>query len=245
MKLFYSPFHTFIHKVLVTLHETGNWDAVTFVPTFPFKNNDGEDVAGQYSVAALNPLDKVPTLALESGQVIYGSQAICEYLDSISVAHRMYPEAGAERWDAITRLALCDTMFELTVQMVMEGWQPENERRIGLYQWIWPKLERGLDTLERNVSAGWEYFDIGHASALHMLSYTEFRFNFYGDKDPVRPNFDWRVGHPNLQAWYEKSVQRPSVKAHYNVDFQGDKSAAFHQAMVAEVLDAQERNGTR
>ncbi len=245
MKLFYSPFHSFIHKVLVTLHETGNWDNTTFVPTFPFKNNDGEDVAGQYSIAALNPLDKVPTLALESGQVIFGSQAICEYLDSVSIAERLYPEAGPDRWDALTRLALCDTMFELTVQMVMEGWQPEEQRRRDLYEWIWPKLERGLDKLEQSAALGWDRFDIGHAAALHMLSYTEFRFVFYGDKDPVRPNFDWRVGHPSLQAWYEGALTRPSVTAHYNVDFQGDKSARFHKAMVAEVLEAQKRNGTR
>ena len=26
MKLFYSPFHTFVHKVLVTAHECGHWD---------------------------------------------------------------------------------------------------------------------------------------------------------------------------------------------------------------------------
>ena len=42
MKLFYSPFHTFIHKVLVTAHEAGLWNEITFVPTYPFKNRDGE-----------------------------------------------------------------------------------------------------------------------------------------------------------------------------------------------------------
>ena len=41
MKLFYSPFHTFIHKVLVTIHEAGLWDDVTFVPTYPFKKPPG------------------------------------------------------------------------------------------------------------------------------------------------------------------------------------------------------------
>ena len=69
MKLFYSPFHTFIHKVLVTAHEAGLWDEITFVPTYPFKNREGEDQGDAYSIAALNPLNKVPTLALDSGQV--------------------------------------------------------------------------------------------------------------------------------------------------------------------------------
>jgi glutathione S-transferase len=82
MKLFYSPFHTFIHKVLVTIHEAGLWDAVEFVPTYPFQNRDGEVQDDNYSIAALNPLDKVPTLALEDGTVIYGSQAIVECVDA-------------------------------------------------------------------------------------------------------------------------------------------------------------------
>ena len=131
MKLFYSPFHTFIHKVLVTVHETGLWDDVTFVPTYPFKNRDGEDQGDAYSIADLNPLNKVPTLALDSGQVVYGSQAIVECLDSMSRSGKhLYPPAGPDRWDAITRLALADTMFETTVMLVMEGWQPEAEQRI-------------------------------------------------------------------------------------------------------------------
>ncbi|MGI9228910.1 MAG: hypothetical protein ACR2P9_03525, partial [Gammaproteobacteria bacterium] len=61
MRLFYSPFHSFIHKVLVTIHEAGLWDATTFVPTYPFKNRDGEDQGDRYSIKAINPLGKVPT----------------------------------------------------------------------------------------------------------------------------------------------------------------------------------------
>jgi len=120
IRLFYSPFHTFVHKVLVTAHECGHWDNIDFIATFPFKNLDGEDQGDAYDLTPINPLSKVPTLATETGQVIYGSQAICEYLDSVSVARRMYPAAGAERWDAITRLATGDTIFETTVQMVAE-----------------------------------------------------------------------------------------------------------------------------
>ena len=48
MLLFYSPFHRFVHKVLVAIHETGLVDAVELVPTFPFRNVEGvwvEDAA--------------------------------------------------------------------------------------------------------------------------------------------------------------------------------------------------------
>jgi len=65
MRLFYSPFHTFIHKVLVTTYEAGHWDDMIFVPTYPFKNRQGEDQDEKYTIEAINPLDKVPTLALD------------------------------------------------------------------------------------------------------------------------------------------------------------------------------------
>ena len=246
MRLFYSPFHTFIHKVLVTAHEAGLWDDIIFVGTYPFKNRDGEDQGDAYSIAKLNPLNKVPTLALDSGQVVYGSQAVVECLDSMNKSGQpLYPQAGPDRWEAITRLAMADTMFETTVQMVMEGWVEESQQRIALFEWIWPKIIRGLDQLEGYCTRGFKQFDIGQVAMLHAISYMDFRVNFYDAKDPLYPDFDCFEGRPNLLAWWEEAKERPSVKSHYNVDFEGDDSAAFCQANVQAVLDLQKENGTR
>jgi len=245
MKLFYSPFHNFVHKVLVCAHETGHWEALTRVATFPFKNLAGEVVRGQYSLAAINPLDKVPTLALDDGQVIYGSQAICEYLDENSRAARLYPRPGRARWDALTRLALCDMGFEMTVTLAMERWRAPELRNVDTYNWLWPKLEAALDKLERDASAGWDNFDIGHASMLHMISYLAYWCGNVGADDPVRPNFDWRKGRPALSDWFDKALERDSVKAHFRIEFAGETSSEYHQRMVAEVLAAQSENHTR
>ena len=240
MKLFYSPFHTFIHKVLVTAHEAGLWEQITFVPTYPFKNRQGEDQGDAYSIAALNPLNKVPTLALDSGQVVYGSQAVVECLDSMSQSgQHLYPTATAQRWEAITRLALADTMFETTVMLVMEGWQPQDQQRIDLFEWIWPKIIRGCDRLESACKSGFDDFDIGQAAMLHAISYMDFRVNFYDAKDPLYPDFDCFGGRPNLKAWWDEASQRPSVTCHYNKDFEGVDSAEFLQEMVQDVLAAQ------
>ena len=54
MQLFYSPFHTFVHKVLVTAHECGHWGDLERIATFPFKNLNGEDQGDAYSLAAIN-----------------------------------------------------------------------------------------------------------------------------------------------------------------------------------------------
>ncbi len=236
MKLFYSPFHTFVHKVLVTAHECGHWDRLERVATFPFKNNQGEDCGDSYDISPLNPLDKVPTLVTDEGQVIFSSQAICEYLDSTSTARRMYPAPGPKRWDALRRLSLSDTIFESTVQMVMEQWKPKEQWNLGLFEWLWPKFIAGLDSLEGDAQSGWDEFDVGHAAMLHAISYLGFRAEFYEAKDPIHPNFNWREGRPALSAWFDEAIQRPSVQSHYNKPFEGDDSAAACQAAVAASL---------
>lgn len=245
MKLFYSPFHTFIHKVLVTAHEAGLWDDITFVPTYPYKNRSGEDQGDKYSLAPINPLSKVPTLVLDDGQMVCASQSICECLDSMGTSgNKLYPEAGPERWDAITRLAIADTVFETTVMLVMEGWNPEEKQRIEFFEWIWPKIISSCEKLEAHCKRGFKSFDIGQAAMLHAISYTDFRVAFYEAKDPLYPTFDCFENRPNLKAWWEESKQRPSVLAHYNVDYVGDESPEFFQQQIQEVLALQERNGT-
>lgn len=239
LTLFYSPFHTFIHKVLVTAHECGLWDDIDFVATFPFKNLEGEDQGDAYDISALNSLDKVPTLATETGQVIYGSQAICEFLDANSKARRMYPPPGPGRWEALTRLATGDTIFETTVQMVAEQWQPKEQWNMRVFQSLWPKFIAALDRLDREAR-GWRDFDVGHAALLHAISYLGFRAEFYEAKDPIHPNFNWRENRPALSDWFDEAITRPSVLAHYNRDFSGDTSAARCQEAVRRVLALQE-----
>ena len=138
-------------------------------------------------------------------------------------------------------MALADTMFETTVQLAMEGWQPIEQQRNDFFKWIWPKIIRGFDSLEVSCKRGFDNFDIGQAAMLHAISYMDFKVNFYEAKDPLYPNFDCFENRPNLKAWWQDSIQRPSVTSHYNVDFQGDDSAAFLQQQVQEVLEAQKK----
>lgn len=228
MKLFYSPIHGFIHKVLVVAHEAGLWDKIEFVPIYPMR--DG------YSIAAINPLHKVPTLALKDGTVLYGSQAIVEYLDHTG-KQKLYPKPGPKRWDALRRLALADTVFEVTVNMALE--KGENPIRESVYRWYWPKVVRALDQMELDARR-LKGFDVGHAATLHALSYLNRQLG-KGLKPPVPEKYDWRKGRPYLAAWWAKSLERPSVKSHFNKDFQGPDSAQFAQDKVAEVLAAQGR----
>lgn len=240
MKLFYSPFSSLIHKSLVAAHEAGVHDQIEYVATFPFFNGDGDDVSGLYSLAEINPLSKVPTLSLNDGTTLYNSQVIIEYLDSLRTDGKtLFPKTGPERWEVIKRLALADTIFELTTFMVIEGWNPEEERRIALYESIWAKTIRGLDVLDAAAKRGFPEFDAGQVGMLQAISYIDFRGKFYLDADPVQPGFEWRQGRKHLEKWFEEAIQRPSVAWRFNVDFDGDTSPENLKRHVQEVLKAQ------
>lgn len=227
MKLFYSPIHGFIHKALVAAHEAGVWDKIQFVPIYPMR--DG------YSIAAINPLHKVPTLALNDGTVLYSSQTVVEYLDSLSKKKKLYPKSGPARWDALRRLSLADTMFEVTVNMALE--KGEVPMRPSVFSWYWPKVERALDQMEVDA-AKLKGFDIGQAATLHALSYLDRQLG-KGLKPPVPEGYDWRAGRPKLTAWWTSALKRPSVTSHFNKDYTGPDTAEFAAEQVAEVLRAQ------
>ncbi len=233
MRLFYSPFHSFVHKTLVVAHEAGLWETLTRVPTFPFRDLNGRFVTGQYDMSKLAPLGKVPCLALADGTVLYGSQTIVEFLDAQRVANRLYPPDGAKRWDALRRLALGDTLFECAVQLSMEAWLPEEARRRTLYEWVWPKIVATLDEAERWAATNPD-FDIGSVGLLQGVSYLGEEGSA---EDLLHPGYRWRDGRPALSDWYDAVIQRPSVQTHLNVDYDGEMSPENHQRHVQAVLD--------
>ena len=231
MRLFYSPFHSFVHKTLVVAHEAGLWETLTRVPTFPFRDLNGRFVTGQYDMSELAPLGKVPCLALEDGSVLYGSQTIVEFLDAQRVTNRLYPPDGAKRWDALRRLALGDTLFECAVQLSMEA------RRRTLYEWVWPKIVATLDDADRWAATNPD-FDIGSAGLLQGVSYLGEEGSA---EDLLHPRYRWRDGRPALSDWYDVVIQRPSVQTHLNVDYDGDMSPENHQRHVQAVLDIRKK----
>lgn len=235
MRLFYSPFHDFIHKVLVVSHEAGIQNDIELVPTFPFRNLNAEWVTGQYETGALNPLGKVPFLALDSGRTIYPSQVVAEYLDSFS-KQPLFPSDINDRVDALRRLALGDSIFDFAVQMSMESWRDENDRRTGLYNWLWPKIERSMCELN-GESPAWGAFDIGHVGILQGVSYVN-AWASGRDDIPANRCVNWRQKWPDLAAWFELSIQRASIVSHYNTPYAGDTSPEQYQAAVAAVLEA-------
>src|SRR3978361_2253905 len=57
-------------------------------------------------LVADNPLSKVPCLVTEDGLALFGSQLICEYLDSLGDELPLFPARCAPRWRALTAQSL-------------------------------------------------------------------------------------------------------------------------------------------
>ena len=229
MKLFYSPIHAFAHKALITAHEAGVWGEIEAVAVYPFR-------AG-YDLTPINPLGKVPTLALDDGQVLYGSQAVVEYLDSLAPGgSALYPAPGAARWDALRRLALADTMFDIATQLTLDNdYSDDGKPRPKFIDWLWPKIEKGLGVMNQDAEKKHD-FDIGDASALHALTYLDLVVPNYVP-DSIPRDFNWRKGHDTLEQWFDEAVKRPSVQAHFKKTYEGDDSAANCAIKVAEAFE--------
>jgi glutathione S-transferase len=204
MRLYWSSRSPFVRKTMVAAHETGVAPRIETIRVEVAVSKLNAEVM------AHNPLNKIPTLVLENGDVLFDSRVICEYFDSLNSGPKLFPSAPSEKWVALRREAVGSGIMENGVARIGENAKPEEIRsqpHIAAYK---TKIQAALDYLEADASAlAKDRFNIGHLSIGCALSYLDFR---YADDD-------WRVGHPELAEWHQSFAERASVKqtAHANV----------------------------
>jgi glutathione S-transferase len=196
MKLHWSPRSPFVRKVMIVAHERGLVERITCVRTIAATAKPHAELMKD------NPLSKIPTLVLDDGTVLYDSPVICEFLDALEGAPKLFPVAPAPRLIALRRQALGDGFLDLLVLLRDEKARPQRSdahlasaaaRKIAV-----------LDHLEGEAEAIAETpFDIGHIAIGCSLSYLDFR---YADED-------WRRHHPRLARWHATFASRPSAQA--------------------------------
>jgi glutathione S-transferase len=196
MQLYHAAASPFVRKVMVTLHETGQLDAVELVPA------SGTPVDPARMPVSENPLGKIPTLVRPDGPALFDSRVICRYLDQRADGG-LYPEARL--WEVLTLEAAADGMMDAAVAMRYEVVCREPARRSE--PWIegqWQKIARTLDMLEgRWMSHLSGRFDMGQIAVGCALGYLDLR---HGDRD-------WRGPRPALAAWEARFADRPSMVA--------------------------------
>jgi glutathione S-transferase len=195
MKLRYAAASPFVRKVLVVAHEHGLVDRIEKVPTTlsPVQANE--------SLAAENPLMKVPSLITEDGQVLFDSPVICAYLDALAGGRKLIPPAGAARWTALRQEALADGVLEALILCRYEMLRPAEKRWRDWTDGQMRKAHQGLAAAAREDLA--EPRTIGHIAIACMLGYLDFRF----------PEDGWRARHPTLAVWYAGKEQSPAMQA--------------------------------
>jgi glutathione S-transferase len=195
MKLRYSPTSPYVRKVMVVALEGGIADKIEKVATTVAPNKTNDELKVE------NPLVKVPSLVAESGQVLFDSPVICEYLDTLHNASKMFPAHGPQRWTALRRQALGDGILDAALLA-------RYETSLRPKEFLWKdwvdgqmrKVRGSLDALEHETFDG--AFDIGQIAIACALGYLDFR---YADEG-------WRKTRPKLAAWYEGVAKRPSMQ---------------------------------
>jgi len=149
----------------------------------------------------LNPLAKVPTLVTDDGSTLFDSPVICEYLDSIGDAPKLFPPAGPARWKALRQQALADGIMDASQPRRREVALPQDDGRKEYIALQMGKVARALDAFEAEADSLGALTTIGEITLGCALGYLDFRF----------AHEPWRPGHPKLEAWYAKVVAMPPL----------------------------------
>jgi glutathione S-transferase len=192
----FSPSSPYARKVRVAAHERGLTGRFREIASNPWAAPD--------DLKALNPLGKIPTLVTEDGLALYDSAVICEYLDTLGDAPRLFPPEGRARWLALRAQSLGDGVMDAAVLWRVEITQRKEQGPTpGWVERQQGAIVRALDALEREPPALAAPPDIGAIAIACALGYLDFRFGF----------LNWREGRPRLAEWHAAFAQRPSMIA--------------------------------
>ncbi len=197
MKLTYSPASPFARKVRIAAIELGLIDKIEFVPTavVPGKPND--------EYAKINPLKKLPVLIADNGDVILDSFVIVEYLDDLAGGGKLIPASGAARWRVKSDHSLLQGMLDSMLLCRYERMvRPEGLQWQAWSDDHWNRAWNGMARFEKQADVLSRPLDIVQIALVCVLGYADFRFSDCG----------WRKAYPNLDAFHDRMLSRPSVK---------------------------------
>jgi len=173
----------YARKVRIAAQLLGLADDIEIVPA---KTRDPEDTLSQQ-----NPLGKLPVLILESGEAVYDSRVILEFLDA-RAGGGIIPKDTDARFRALTLAALADGILDAALLIVYEGrYRPDQEP---CEPWVGrqrDKILRALAALEAAPPA-FPPVTVGVIGLASALGYLEFR-----------EIVDWRGAHPGLVKWLD------------------------------------------
>ena len=190
MKLFHAPNSPYSRKCRVVAMEKGVNERIELIEVITADN--------PVQLLAVNPLGTIPALVSESGMHICQSEAICEYLNTLSPE----PDLFADRICVQPFAALAEGIMDAAVSCVVE------RRRLKEAQYE-PWIQRKEAAISRAIAKFAAIpmqnspLSIGTIALGCALGYVSFRM----------PHIKWREAHPSLAAWYDTFAKRPSMMA--------------------------------
>jgi glutathione S-transferase len=161
--------------------------------------------AADTKIAHNNPLGKIPCLILEDGEAIYDSRVIADYADTLSPVSKLIPTGSRERATVKTWEALADGVEDAGILARLEVTlrPPEQQSPDWLTRQM-GKIDVALAQMSRELGENaWchgNQLTLADIAVGCALGYMLFRF----------PNVAWQAQYPNLDALYQKLMQRPS-----------------------------------
>jgi glutathione S-transferase len=203
MKLYWSARSPFVRKVMVLAHEKGIASSLDLIPALVAMTQPNAELM------KVNPLNKIPTLVTDDGRVLFDSDVISEYLDSVHPGSRMLPlEAGA-RWTALRWRAFGSELLDVLILWRNERSLAAAARSSALLDAFALKTQAALDFVERHADElSSAQLSVGHIAVGCALGYLDFRY----------PDLNWRSARPRVTAWFAEFGARPSFKATEPVD---------------------------
>jgi glutathione S-transferase len=193
VKLYYSPTSPYVRKVMACAITRGLEGRIEKHATNPHES--------PADLVADNPLSKVPCLTTDDGLSLFGSQLICEYLDSLGDELPLFPVRGAARWRALKFQSLGDGILDAAVPCRGELGKPREAARDAQIARFKQVMMRALDVLEADPPH--KHVDIGSIAVACALGYLDFRFAADG----------WRDGRPKLAGWYKAFAANKGLAA--------------------------------
>lgn len=191
-----SPPSPFGRKVKIAASLLGLSDRIKIVAA---DTNDTSEVLRQQ-----NPLGKIPTLILDSGETLFDSRVILEYLDHLSGGGRIIPHEPGTRFAALRLQALCDGIMDASILRVYEKrFRPEALHHQPWLDYQADKVTRALVSLDAAPPALTSLPDVGQITLACALGYQDLRFQG-----------TWRASYPQLVAWLDRfAAQVPAFAA--------------------------------
>lgn len=196
MKLIGSLTSPYVRKVRIALIEK----------KLPYEFVNDSPWSADTHVSDYNPLGKIPALLTDSGDNLFDSNILLDYIEQSAPTPALLPSDRRELLAVKQLIALADGITDAGIAILLEGRRPSDKQFADWVARQQTKVARGLQALEaRAHGKAWLHgneFGAADIAAGCMLLWLDFRLTDYA----------WRAAHPTLRALVERLEARPSFQ---------------------------------